>query len=137
MAEGAFRHVANEKGIDVILDSCGTGGWHAGEAPDERMQATSLAHGVDISDLRARQFEVEDFDQFDRIYVMDTENRDNVLKLARSQSDRQKVKLMLNEIYPNEDKSVPDPYFGGQQGFEYVFELLMRSAEKVLSEIEK
>ncbi|MDP4763436.1 MAG: low molecular weight phosphotyrosine protein phosphatase [Salibacteraceae bacterium] len=137
MAEGAFRHVAKEKGINLDLDSCGTGGWHAGEAPDSRMQSTSLAHGVDISDLRARQFEVEDFDKFDRIYVMDTENRDNVLKLARSQSDRQKVKLMLNEIYPNENKSVPDPYFGGQQGFEYVFELLMRSAEKVLSEIEK
>lgn len=137
MAEGAFRHVAKEKGINLDLDSCGTGGWHAGGAPDSRMQSTSLAHGVDISDLRARQFEVEDFDKFDRIYVMDTENRDNVLKLARSQSDRQKVKLMLNEIYPNENKSVPDPYFGGQQGFEYVFELLMRSAEKVLSEIEK
>ena len=135
MAEGAFRHIAAEMNIDVELDSCGTGNWHAGEAPDKRMRETAMSHGVDINDLRARQFKVEDFDTFDRIYVMDTENRDNVLKLARNADEEAKVKLILNEIYPKQNRSVPDPYFGGQQGFEDVFEMLMSCAKKVLSEL--
>lgn len=135
MAEGAFRHVAAQMMVDIKLDSCGTGGWHAGEAPDRRMQATAKSHGVDISDLRARQFTISDFDSFDRIYVMDTENRANVLRLARNHQDRKKVKLMLEELYPGEEMSVPDPYYGGQQGFEDVFNMLMRSAERVLTEI--
>jgi protein-tyrosine phosphatase len=135
MAEGAFRHVAKELNADVELDSCGTGDWHVGESPDQRMQETALSHGVDISDLRGRQFQIEDFDRFDRIYVMDKENKTNVLKLARNAHDEAKVKLMLNEIYPNENRSVPDPYFGGQQGFEDVFEMLMAAAKKVVSEL--
>lgn len=135
MAEGAFRHFSKEMNIDVELDSCGTGDWHAGESPDQRMQETAFSHGVDISDLRARQFQVTDFDRFDRIYVMDKENKANVLKLARNANDEAKVQLMLNEIYPDENRSVPDPYFGGQQGFEDVFEMLMAAAKKVLSEL--
>jgi protein-tyrosine phosphatase len=135
MAEGAFRHLAREKGIDIELDSAGTGDWHVGEAPDHRMQATAKSHGVDISDLRARHFTVEDFDAFDRIYVMDESNYDNVVKLARNEEDSAKVKMMLNEIYPGENMPVPDPYFGGQQGFEHVYDLLTRSAEKVLNEL--
>lgn len=135
MAEGAFRHYSNELNVEVELDSCGTGDWHVGDPPDQRMQETALNHGVDIRDLRARQFQVEDFDRFDRIYVMDTENKANVLKYARNEDDEAKVKLMLNEIYPNENRSVPDPYFGGQQGFEEVYEMLMASAKKVLNEL--
>jgi protein-tyrosine phosphatase len=135
MAEGAFRHFALEKGIEVELDSAGTGDWHVGESPDHRMQATSKSHGVDISDLRARHFTSSDYDAFDRIYVMDESNYENVIKLARNDEDRSKVSMMLNEIYPGENKSVPDPYFGGQQGFEHVYELLTCSAEKVLSEL--
>jgi len=132
MAEGVFRQRAQDLHLDVSFDSAGTGGWHAGEAPDKRMQETGQGHGVDISDLRARQFSVSDFDAFDQIYVMDDSNLENVLKLARDANDRGKVKMLLNELYPREDMSVPDPYFGGQQGFEHVFDLLQRSAEKVL-----
>ncbi len=134
MAEGAFRHVAQELGKELTLDSAGTGDWHAGEAPDSRMQATAKSHGIDISDLRARHFTADDFDAFDQIYVMDESNYENVVKLARDDADRAKVKMMLDVLYPNESMSVPDPYFGGQQGFEYVYDLLMRSAKKVLSE---
>ena len=135
MAEGVFRHKAREMNLEVELDSAGTGGWHIGESPDGRMQETAKSHGVDISDLRGRQFEVADYDRFDVIYVMDESNRDNVLKLARDDRDRSKVKMMLNEIYPGEDMSVPDPYFGGKQGFEHVYKLLDQAAEKVLSEL--
>lgn len=134
MAEGAFRHVAQELGKELTLDSAGTGDWHVGEAPDSRMQATAKTHGIDISDLRARHFTADDFDAFDQIYVMDESNYENVLKLARDDADRAKVKMMLDVLYPNESMSVPDPYFGGQDGFEHVYDLLMRSAKKVLSE---
>lgn len=135
MAEGIFRQKAADKNIEVQLDSAGTGGWHVGEAPDRRMQQTGKQHGVDISDLRGRQFTAADFDRFDQIFVMDDSNRENVLALARNDEDRSKVEMMLNTIYPGEDMSVPDPYFGGQQGFEHVFDLLDRAAEKVLSEL--
>lgn len=132
MAEGVFRQRAQDLQLDISFDSAGTGGWHVGESPDKRMQETALRHGVDISDLRGRQFTAADFDAFDVIYVMDESNRENVLKLARNDAHRGKVKMLLNELYPGEDMSVPDPYFGGQRGFEHVFDLLQRSAEKVL-----
>lgn len=132
MAEGVFRQRALDLQLDITFDSAGTGGWHVGESPDKRMQETALSHGVDISDLRGRQFDVSDFDGFDVIYVMDESNRENVLNLARDQADRSKVKMLLNELYPGKDMSVPDPYFGGQRGFEHVFDLMQRSAEKVL-----
>jgi protein-tyrosine phosphatase len=132
MAEGAFRHRAQELGLTLELDSAGTGGWHVGEAPDRRMQETARKHGVDISDLRARQFRVQDFDAFDRIYVMDESNYRNVMALARDDFDRAKVKMMLDELYPGEQRAVPDPYFGGADGFEHVFELLTNAARKVM-----
>ncbi|MEX2596716.1 MAG: low molecular weight protein-tyrosine-phosphatase [Salibacteraceae bacterium] len=136
MAEGIFRYKVEARSLNLTLDSAGTGGWHVGEAPDKRMQQTAKNHGIDISDLRGRQFEIADFDRFDRIYVMDDSNLENVLKLARNDSDREKVSMMLDAIYPGENVSVPDPYFGGNQGFEQVFDLLDRSAEKVLNDLE-
>lgn len=132
MAEGAFRARVQDQSLNVTLDSAGTGDWHVGDPPDPRMQQTAKSHGIDISDLRARQFTVEDFNRFDRIYVMDDSNRENVLSLARNEHDRAKVRMLLNELYPGEDQSVPDPYFGGQRGFEHVVDLMVRSAEKVL-----
>ena len=137
MAEGVFRQKAQELGVDVTLDSAGTGSWHVGEAPDHRAQQTMKNHGIDISMLRGRQFSEADFDHFDRIYTMDSSNYQNVLKLAQSNDEREKVSMMLNEIYPGEHRSVPDPYFGEDDGFESVFGMLDRSAEKVLSELKK
>lgn len=136
MAEGIFRHKAQEMGIEIETDSCGTGGWHAGESPDGRAQGCMRDHGMNIGDLRARKFSPADFDRFDVIFTMDTSNHGDVLSLASSDKQAQKVKLMLNEIYPGEDTSVPDPYFGGDEGFEHVFDLLTRSADKVLSELQ-
>lgn len=135
MAEGIFRHKIQTRNLNIETDSAGTGDWHVGDPPDARMQETAKAHGVDISDLRGRQFSATDFDRFDQIFVMDESNRDNVLKLARNDEDRAKVKMMLNTIYPGEDRSVPDPYFGGQQGFEHVYDLLDRASDAVLQDV--
>lgn len=137
MAEGIFRHKAGEMGVAVELDSCGTGGWHAGEPPDRRAQQCARSYGVDISGLRARQFRTDDFEHFDLIFVMDTSNYRDVLSLARNDSHRAKVRLILNEVHPNENRSVPDPYYGGARGFDNVFDMLSSAAERVLSSLQQ
>lgn len=134
-AEGIFRAKAEARGLKLEFDSAGTGGWHAGEAPDARMQKTVLSRGIDIGNLRARKFSVDDFDHFDLIYTMDTDNLKNVLKLARNNADRGKVKMLLNESFPESNKSVPDPYFGGQRGFDEVCDLIEHAADNVLKRV--
>lgn len=135
MAEGIFRDKAKSLGLDVSFDSCGTGDWHVGDEPDERAQACIRKNGGDISDLRGRQFRKSDFNSFDRIFTMDESNHTNILKLADSQVHRDKVKMILNETHPGSNMSVPDPYFGGESGFDGVYQMLSDAAEKVLGEM--
>lgn len=124
MADGWLRHRVSESGLSIEVDSAGTANYHAGEKPDQRMRKWSLQYGVAIDHLRARQFTVTDFDHFDRIFVMDKSNLSNVLRLARTEEDRSKVSLYLNELYPGEDREVPDPYYGTDSDFRHVIELL-------------
>ncbi len=137
MADGLLRQKVASEGLDVYVDSAGTAGYHVGEAPDARMRATAKTLGVSIDDLRARQFETADFDRFDLIYAMDESNRTNILKLARNEEDQKKVRMILNEIYPGEDRSVPDPYYGGDQGFIDVFEMLDAATTKIINDIKE
>ncbi|MCB4809324.1 low molecular weight phosphotyrosine protein phosphatase [Tamlana sp. 62-3] len=106
------------------VDSAGTSNYHIGDAPDRRSVAVAEVNGLDISNLRGRQFKVSDFDAFDLIYVMDDSNYKNVVKLARNDDDVAKVSMILNEVYPNENYNVPDPYYGGDKGFETVYNML-------------
>ena len=102
---------------------------------DKRMTETAKRKDVDISRLQARQFIVADFDTFDLIYVMDHSNYDNVVRLARNEDDRSKVQLIL-ELLPNQTGiEVPDPYYGGQDGFEHVFDLLDKSTDIILNNL--
>jgi protein-tyrosine phosphatase len=135
MADGLLRKKVKDNALDVFVDSAGTGDYHVGEAPDKRMRETASAKKYPIDELRARQFTKADFQEFDRIYVMDKSNRDNVLRLAQSTEDRQKVKLILDELYPGEGREVPDPYFGGQQGFEDVFQMLDLATDKIIEQL--
>lgn len=132
MAEGIFRHKANELGLKVEFDSCGTSGWHQGESPDKRAQKCLEGHGISIADLRAREFQSSDFSKFDVIYTMDESNHTDVLASARNPEEASKVKMMLNESKPGKNMSVPDPYFGEGDGFEHVFELLTEAANSTL-----
>lgn len=136
MADGLLRMKVEKEGLDIEVDSAGTSGYHIGDAPDPRMRATAKSMGVNIDNLSARQFVQEDFDRFDLIFAMDESNRDNMLKLARNESDREKVKLILNEIYPGENRSVPDPYYGGDQGFINVFNMLDAATTKIISDLQ-
>lgn len=137
MAEGIFRHKSLGLHLTVEFDSCGTGGWHRGESPDQRAQSCLIGNGVDIIDLRARQFSVQDFERFDMIYTMDESNYKDVVSLATNESQRTKVKLILEETHPGENRSVPDPYFGGKEGFDEVYKMLDAVAEVVLLNIQK
>ena len=128
LAEGIMRSKLSE---DFIVDSAGTGGWHAGELPDKRSISTAKGRGLDITNQRARQFKRSDFDTFDHIFVMDNSNYKDVLALAPNEEAKSKVKLILNEIFPNENVDVPDPYYGGQDGFENVFDMLDKACEEI------
>jgi protein-tyrosine phosphatase len=122
MAEGILKHKAEELGIDIIVDSAGTSNFHEGEQPDPRAMAEMAANGIDISDQRSRPFTAEDFDRFDHILVMDTSNRTNVVNMARTETDKQKVRLILDHGNAVKGHSVPDPYY--DDGFGRVYELL-------------
>lgn len=132
LADGLLRHKVAQLQLDIFVDSAGTANYHTGNQPDSRMIATARKNGVDLSTLRARQFVVADFENFDVIYVMDKSNQSNVLRLARTDEDRQKVRLLLNEINPGENLEVPDPYYGEQKDFDEVYELLDKTTDRLI-----
>jgi protein-tyrosine phosphatase len=129
LAEGLLRKKAPS---DSLVDSAGTSGYHHEEPPDHRMIRTARKHGVDIRSLRSRKFEVEDFDRFDLIYAMDSENLRVLKSLARNENDLAKLNLILNEIQPGSNSEVPDPYFGGDDGFEHVYTLLDQATDAII-----
>jgi protein-tyrosine phosphatase len=106
------------------VDSAGTGSWHVGHKPDDRSVAVAKKNKINISDQKGRQFRKSDFDSFDYIYVMDNSNYNDVIELAENQEQKQKVQLILDELFPNEKVDVPDPYFGLPNGFEIVYNML-------------
>ncbi|MGB5418508.1 low molecular weight protein-tyrosine-phosphatase [Algibacter sp.] len=128
LAEGILKSKLSK---DFIIDSAGTANYHTGSAPDIRSIAVARNYGLDISKLKGRQFVVSDFDTFDLIYVMDESNFKNVVKLARNDQDIAKVNFILNEIHKGENFEVPDPYYGGDQGFENVYQMLDEACEKI------
>ena len=120
---------------NVVIDSAGTGAYHIDQKPDSRSIAIAKINGIDITGQRARKFLVEDFDAFDLIYVMDHENYRDVVSLARNEEDIVKVKMILNEVFPNENLDVPDPYLGGDFGFKNVYKMLDEACEIIAKKI--
>ena len=120
-----------------LVDSAGTGNWHVGHLPDQRSIAVAKKNKLDITNQKGRQFKLDDFDTFDYIYVMDNSNFKDVQSLARNEADKAKVKLILNEIFPNENVDVPDPYYGMENGFDNVYKMLDETcnvlAEKLIA----
>jgi len=137
MAEGILRKRLQEKNLAIELDSAGTGTYHIGECPDKRAIQTAKKFGVDISKLVARQFRSSDFETFDRIYVMDQSNYHDVLSISRNEEDEKKVDLFLNVMEGEKGMEVPDPWFGGMDGFESVFHLLDRASIELANQLSK
>ena len=107
-----------------FIDSAGTGNSHIGKQPDQRSILIAKKNGLDITYQKARQFSSKDFDAFDYIYAMDNSNYDDIIKLAKNEDHKNKVQLILNDLFPGDNVDVPDPYFGLQNGFDMVFEML-------------
>ncbi|MFO0322645.1 MAG: low molecular weight protein-tyrosine-phosphatase [Bacteroidota bacterium] len=133
LAEGIMLKLIHEKNIQLEVDSAGTSDFHIGEMPDLRTIENAKNHGVNLTTLRARQFSEKDFDTFDKIYVMDQSNFTNVLALCKNDEQSQKVDLLLNTIYPGKNLQVPDPYFGGEEGFEKVFKMVNEACLKIIT----
>ena len=122
LAEGILKSKLSQNSF--IVDSAGTANYHIGNPPDSRSISIARKYGLDISNLKGRQFKASDFDEYDWIYVMDSSNFKNVTKLARNNDDIAKVNFILNEVYPNQNYDVPDPYYGGKEGFENIYKML-------------
>lgn len=139
LGENMFRHLAEKAGMadHYEVDSAGTGAWHVGESPDRRMRQVAARRGFKY-DGRARQFKQSDFDKFDLIIAMDTENRANLRRLARSGEDEEKIHLMREfDSLGRPNDSVPDPYYGGIDGFENVYDIVERSCQGLLEALEE
>ncbi len=136
LAEGVLRYKLEKAGIkNIRVDSAGTSDYHVGDPPDTRSAQNAKQHGIDISNLCGRQFSVTDFDEFDLIYVMDASNYQNVIRLARNESDKTKVDFLLNAKWPGKNMAVPDPYYGSGDGFEKVFQLVDEACEEIVKRV--
>ena len=133
LAEGILDHKNREYGLGWEVDSAGTAAYHVGEQADPRSIQTAGKYGINIRNQRARQFKSVDFSRFDKILVMDRSNYRNVLSLAHTDEDRNKVDLILNYTKPGADEEVPDPYWD-DNGFEHVYHLLDEAAEAFIKE---
>ena len=122
LAEGILKSKVNDK--EVFVDSAGTAAYHVGNLPDSRSIEVAANYGLNLKNQRARKFTENDFNKFDIIYAMDESNFQNILSLTNNKEDKQKVKMILNEVNPNLNESVPDPYYGGTDGFENVYKML-------------
>lgn len=118
-----------------FVDSAGTGNWHFGKQPDERAIAVAKKNKLDISHQKGKHFKSSDLDDFDYIYVMDNSNYTDVIKLTKNETQKNKVQLILNELFPGENVDVPDPYYGLQNGFDSVFAMLDKSCEAIAEKL--
>ena len=133
-AEAAVREAAAEAGVDVEVDSAGTGAWHIGDPPDRRMTAAAAKVGLRL-DGTARQVTPKDFEDFDLLLVMDRSNLDDVASLAPDEASKAKVKLFRSYDDTADTDEVPDPYFGGAEGFAHVVEIARAGARGLVGHI--
>ena len=132
LAEGILASKLPE---NFIVDSAGTGSWHVGHSPDKRSIAVAQKNGLCIDGQKGRQFKTTDFDEFDYIYVMDSSNYRDVIQLAKTPEHKNKVHLILNELFPDENVDVPDPYYGTANGFDSVYQMLDEAAEIIATKL--
>lgn len=137
-AEGVFRHIVKQQGLDdwIKTDSAGTHAYHVGDQPDPRAQLTARNRGIELSDLRARKAVEDDFHQFDYVLAMDNDNYQRLSRLCPA-GHEEKLRLFLDFSNDFSETQVPDPYYGGDQGFEYVFDMVESASHGLLEEIKK
>ena len=136
LAHGLFQHMVEQEGLNehIRIDSAGTHAYHVGEPPDLRMRQTAMQRGVDLSGQSARRFEVSDFEQFDYVLAMDSDNLSN-LKSKCPPEYRDRLYLFMEFAPQVREREVPDPYYGGEAGFEHVYRLVEEAACGLLGHI--
>jgi len=135
LAEGIMKAKAKKYQLELEIDSAGTAAYHAGELPDPRSMEVAAKNGIDLSDQRARKFQTTDFDRFDKIFAMDRYNFSDLAAKARNGIDTGKIEMILNKTNPGENRDVPDPYYGGKDGFNNVYKMLDDACEVIAREI--
>ncbi|MDX1438264.1 MAG: low molecular weight protein-tyrosine-phosphatase [Rubricoccaceae bacterium] len=137
LAEGIFREKVNTAGLGnrFEVDSAGTGSWHVGDRPDARMMRTASGRGIDLSGLRGRQVQREDLERFDHVFVMDRSNLHDTLYLDPNGDHGTRVRLFREFDPEPDDYQVPDPYYGGPDGFDHVFDIVERTSEAILERL--
>ena len=133
LAEGILQMKVKAQGLDWEVDSAGTGAWHVGEQPDRRSVQVARQHGIDITYQRARQFQAQDLDNYDLIFAMDQSNLTNILRKASTPGQEKKVHLIMNQVQPTANISVPDPYYD-DNGFELVYEMLEEACDRIIEQ---
>ena len=134
LAEGILS--LKGKHLNLEVDSAGTAAYHIGKQPDIRSIEIANKYTIDLNQQRARQFSRADFDKFDIIYAMDTNNYAHLISLASNETERNKIRMILNEINPNAYQSVPDPYYGGENDFQDIYNMLDKACDKIIQNIE-
>ena len=132
LAEGILQHQAEKAGLDWQVDSAGTNRYHTGEPPHHLSQKVARLNGIDICHQRARQFVPEDLKSYDRIYAMAEDVVADMKKIARGEYEEGKVELFLNELYPGQNKSVPDPWYGSEEGYHTVYALIEKTCAAII-----
>jgi protein-tyrosine phosphatase len=132
LAEGILQHKIKEAGLGWHVDSAGTGGYHIGEQPHSLSRKVALHNGIDICNQRCRRFTKEDISIFDRIFVMDLDNLAEVKRISHDAWDENKVSLVLDPLYPGQNKEVPDPWYGTEKDYHLVFDMLNKACEKII-----
>ena len=132
LAEGILQHKANAAGLNWTVDSAGTNGLHVGEAPHHLSQKVANQNGIKICDQRARKFEAKDFENYDKIYVMAEDVMNDVKRIAGNYFDADKADYFLNELNAGKNQDVPDPWYGEEDGYVEVYDLINKTCEAII-----
>ena len=132
LAEGILQHKANKAGLNWEVESAGTNHYHIGEPPHKLSQKVAKLNGIDICNQRARIFVAEDFKRYDKIYALADDVLDDIKDIAGELYNPPKVDLLMNELYPGEDRSVPDPWYGTEPGYHEVYKLLDAVCNRII-----
>ena len=130
LAEGILKQLIAENQLDWQVDSAGTGGWHVGELPDARSIEEARKNGLDITDQRSRKITIADLDEYDLVLAMDASNYQDIRRLASTDAQRRKVKMIMNYANPDRNEGVPDPYYN--DGFPQVYQMLREACTAIV-----
>ena len=132
LAEGILQHKVNEAGLSWVVESAGTNGYHIGEPPHHLSQKVAQLNGINICDQRARRFKSSDFEEYDLLYAMSKDVIDDMKSMAGNKWQQEKVRLLMEELHPGQQKDVPDPWYGPEPGYHEVYKMIEAACEKIL-----